>query len=174
MDHLRKAAAAAVDAGPELAAAARILGDADEGRHVRVAGQRQRPADQPGEPARAAGRPGSSGIRRPRRHRRRCAQPATRLPKRARVASGSAAQAASPIRVRKRRSPISGRGRPRAAGKRDHIGSRPSASAIASLFSISELREISLQIKSSAAPAPSCRAEAQEIRRPSRPSASAP
>src|SRR5687768_2328433 len=47
VNHLREAAVPAVDPGPELAAGALVLGDADRGRDEIVARGRQRRADQP-------------------------------------------------------------------------------------------------------------------------------
>src|SRR4051794_2989022 len=47
VDHLREAAAAAVEPGPELAAARLILGDGDDSGDEGLARQRQRTADQP-------------------------------------------------------------------------------------------------------------------------------
>ena len=46
MDHLRKAVAARVETGPDLAAGRGILGHGHDDRHPGIARGRQRPADQ--------------------------------------------------------------------------------------------------------------------------------
>src|SRR5262245_13256021 len=47
MDHLREAAAAAVESCPDLATDGAVLGDRDNRRHMAVARERQRRPDQP-------------------------------------------------------------------------------------------------------------------------------
>ena len=95
MHHLREAAPARVEPRPVLAARRHVLGHGDDARRMRVARDRQRPADQPRGLREPASRRGSSASRSPRRRRRRCCRRARRLEKRRRIGSGSAAQSAS-------------------------------------------------------------------------------
>ena len=76
MHDLRKAVAARIDAGPDLAAARLVLGHRHDARNVRAARGRQRPADQPQRLRQQPAADGSSGFPALRRHRPWCRRPA--------------------------------------------------------------------------------------------------